>query len=618
MSISNSYPTQNPVLNLNFATGSDQFLDSRISYSRSSTGTYLSNEKHLSSENLLLQSQDFDTTWAKSSLNAPTGSQTAPDGTSTAWLLTTAASGTGSPFLFQNPSGAVANNAVCTYVMHIKAGTASHAYISFRGQSSSSAAWALIDFAAPTSPTTGGSLGSISATSVALGSSWYRVALTFNTGTVSSGYPYVYVGASDGTAPDSTGRVTWTYSGETLYAWGAQLSSTNSKVYDSPTTTQISREFAPLLKTAAANAPRFEYAADGQSVGLLIESSATNLQRYGSAFASWDEIRYTTVTSNSGIAPNGLREADLVVPNSTAIFHYIFDTTAVIANATTYTGSVYVKKAGHRYIQMTASTANFGSNQWATFDLDDGSIDANNVTASAESVGNGWWRIQATMTSISAGTGGLAITFANTATGPIYPTISGNDFAGVLLWGWQLETGSSASSLVDTGTGGSTATRAADSCAVVDATLFSSGEHTIIWEGDTDYAPNDKRFFALSDGSMNNRFVADHDNGTATRLRNWADGVKNVDKSTGVVDMLVGSHKLAATVKTNESQLVVDGTRRQVDTDCVVGSGIDQLAINSSTTGAGPTYNMNGHCKRITYFNVALSQAEAEALTSNP
>ena len=587
----------------------------------------MSNEKALNSENLLLQSQDFDTSWGRGGpLNTPTGGQTSPDGTSTAWLLTTAASGTGMPILFQN-TAAPSNNTVCTYVVHLKAGTASHAYISFRGQSSS-AAWALIDFASPTSPTTGGSLGSISATSVSVGNSWYRVALTFNTGTVSSGYPYVYVGASDGTSPDSTGRVTWTYSGETLYAWGAQLSSTNSKVYDSPTTTQISREYAPLLKTASADSPRFEYAADGQSVGsgtalgLLVESQATSLVTYSEDFshAFWDKTRLS-IDSNVAVAPDGALTASAMRVDGTAASTHRMRFTYATGGATAQTFSIFAKAGSKSWLALKfdssggafdASIAYFNLASGTTGTVDSG------VTATINDCGNGWYRCSVTRTALASATGQIELYVAE-ADNDV--SIDGNSYDHILCWGAQVEANTSAPSSYIKSNSGSSTTKSADSCSVVDATLFSSGEHTIIWEGDTDKCgddPNvDKRFFSLSDTTTSNRLAVDYNDGTQVRLRNWADGNNDV-AITYNADLTSGTHKVAATLKTNEAQLVVDGTRRQVDTSCVVGTGIQRLGVNTAFADAYQQYNMNGHCKRLTYYNVALSQTEVEALTSNP
>ena len=158
-----------------------------------------------------------------------------------------------------------------------------------------------------------------------------------------------------------------------MYAWGAQLSSTNSKVYDSPTTTQIHREYSPLLKTASADAPRFEYAASGNSEGLLIEAQAENIQRYGSDFASWLSKANLVTHSNQAIAPNGELEADLIVPNAGNDYHYIYDGQASVASGTTYTFSVYLKSAGYRYAQLLALSS-LQSRGHVTYDLEAGTL----------------------------------------------------------------------------------------------------------------------------------------------------------------------------------------------------------------------------------------------------
>ncbi len=608
---SSNYPTQRPTFAFDAKAGK---LDSRISYSRSSSGTAFSSERLLSSENLLKNSQDYSSVWANQYITTPTGSQTAPDGSSTAFELTSTSEASAAPTIYQ----AGINLAATTHtaVVHLKAGTASHGFISIR-TSSGNAAYAMVNFSAGT--VSNGHFGTVtnsSSTIAALGSDWFKVTLTATTVAATNGF--VFIGSSDGTVPASSGYPTWSTTGETLYAWGAQLSSTNSLVYDSPTTTQIAREYSPLLKTASADTPRFEYAADGQSVGsgtakgLLIEAQATNLATYGSDLtnAAWNPLSATA--STAAIGPDGTLSAAKLTSGTGSGIYPRFRRLAFLSTSKTQTFSVYVKPLEYSYLNISQDGH---STQMVHYNLTgSGSISsASGCSGTVEQCGNGWFRISFTHTNATSSTN-LAIVMQSTAT---YSGETGNGFDGMLFASAQLEDAAAPSSFI--GTTSSTVTRSADSCSVVDATLFSSGEHTIIWEGDTENgAPSDKRFFALSDGSFDNRFVADYDNGTTTRLRNWADDVNNVGMSTSTVDMLVGSHKLAATLKTNECQLVIDGTRRQVDTYCVVGEGINQLAINSTTTGAGSTYNMNGHCKRITYYNVALSQAEAEALTSNP
>jgi len=616
---SSTYPTQSPVFAFDAKAGK---LDSRISYTRSSTGTYLSNEKSLNSENLLLQSQDFDTTWTKAALNAPTGGQTAPDGTSTAWLLTTAASGTGSPFLFQNPSGAVSNNTVCTYVVHLKAGTASHAYISFRG-ASSSAAWALIDFASPTSPTTGGSLGSISATSVALGSSWYRVALTFNTGTISSGYPYVYIGASDGTAPDSTGRVTWTYSGETLYAWGAQLSSTNSKVYDSPTTTQISRKYSPLLKTAAANAPRFEYAADGQSEGLLIEAQATNYILNSELDTGYSAFRLTA-SSSACVGPTGAL-AQVFTETTEDGSHYENSTLNALDYSKTYTASVYAKKvaSGTTDSRIKFRINGMGGQAYAGFNLVNGTVtqQAGSAIDSAtiSAAGNGWYRISMTWTNEAADrANGIILAFNNNTSSSLASYV-GDGFTSYALAGLMVEEASAPSSLIQTS--GSAVTRAADSCSVDSATLFDNGDTTVMC--DVTF-PTDTG--TLSGGAYTRIFRLE--NSSAAAIGENYEVYRNLDGEivaeadaggANVASYLVansspaGNYKLAVRYGSDSKAYLNGAAGVASDSAMPNPSGLDTLRIGSSSDTGG---NLNGHIKRVALYNEALSDTNLQALTS--
>jgi hypothetical protein len=416
MSYSDSFPTQRPSLNLVFNGGSDQ-LDSRISYSRSSTGTYMSSEKALSSENLLLQSQDFNTTpWDNFNLATTgglTGGTTAPDGTSTAWLMTGGVStgSTTTPSVYMNlfgtSAGMVQPNSQNTYVMHVKAGTATHAFVTVRGDSSNYVA-AVIDFSNTSALTTYQSNWTLDSYNLtALGNSWYRIALTFTSNSaVSAGQ--VYVGPTDSNTM-TTYYPQWAYNGESLFVWGAQLSSTNSLVYDSPTTTQISREYLPLLKEASADEPRFEYAADGQSVGtalgLLVESQATNLVTHSSAFddGSWNKSR-AVIDSNSAIAPDGTLTADYFRATSDSTNGAsVYKSLAINSNATVNASIFQKKTGGDNYALFIIYSGSSGIRQW--FNLATGEIESSSVYGSGftivnsgvEEVGNGWMRLNVTV-----------------------------------------------------------------------------------------------------------------------------------------------------------------------------------------------------------------------------
>jgi len=464
MSYSNSFPQQRPTLNLDFANSGK--LDSRISYSRSSGGTYLSNEKALNSENLLLDSKTGTGNWTGNKSGAAlvpviTANHAAsPDGTanqSTRVQLDLNGSTTGSDYARYYQAHNVANGTSATFCIWAKSTDGASSY----------AAQLLAPDGSGTAITITGSWQKFSVTATSVGNVTYGIRLR---------------GGQTPTNADTAD----------ILIWGANLSTTGQTVL-SETTTQIHREFAPLLKTAAANAPRFEYAADGQSVGsgtalgLLVESQATNLTKYSDDFASWGDTSTVAVTSDAGVAPNGQLEADLLVSPSSASAHYILDSTIAFTSGTTYTASVYVKSAGHRYVQLCGNSAAFSSPyKWVNYDLEAGTLNANNCSGTITAVGNGYYRITATMTASSTMTRSFILMFADSLSTGFFPTTTGDAYSGFLAYGFQTEVGSASSSLISTN--GSQVSRAADSCSLVSAPLLDNGSGGLTVEYDMQLA----------------------------------------------------------------------------------------------------------------------------------
>jgi len=270
MAYTDNFP-QRPVFMADFANGGR--IDPRATFTRASSASVWDGSKHLSSENLLLQSSDFDTTWvAEGLLSTPSGGQTDPSGSTNGWTLTES-SITGSHAVNQpiNASGTL------TYTVYAKrnAGTRYLALVLLNN----SYDWegATFDLAGG-SPTvvSGSSSGftSVSATQAASGNGYYKCVLTA-TGSAAIG-AYVYL-ASSTSAPSGTwGGVVYTGdSTSSIDIAFASLSTTGAADYNA-TTTQIHREYASSLVSKSNNAGRFDYTTDGQSVGILIEGAATN------------------------------------------------------------------------------------------------------------------------------------------------------------------------------------------------------------------------------------------------------------------------------------------------------------------------------------------------------
>lgn len=604
-----TFPSQRPAFTADFSNGSK--IDPRATFSRASTGTFFGTDKVLSSENILLQSQTLDTTWAAADIAAPTGSQTAPDGSSTAWLLTADSASSQTPYVRQSPT--FSGSTQYTMVGHLKAGTASHGYISFRTQNGYSA-YALLDFSGGTVSHAGfGDFTGVSSSVTALGSSWFKVTLTATTGTNLSG-SNVFVGISDGTTPVGTGYATWNSAGETMYAWGIQLSSTNTKVYDSPTTTQLARSYQTKLQTAASGAARFEHSAiDGQSEGILIEGQATNLNPYSDALASWPTSGDVTLTSNASLGPDGTLGADLVVANTNNTGHYVRSSGITVSASTSYTLSGYFKSVNGEKVRLSffRGSSPYTGEASVKFTLSgSGSVSASIGSGTITSVGNGWYRCTATGTTLTTNS---LIQVSTVSTGDAQD-YAGNSYNGVLCAGIQFESGSFASSLISTS--GASATRAAESLSVALSDINQNpigNAVSAVAEFDTN--ANDAQFrrvMVLKSGTTGLRIDPQVYSGTGyVYVANTSGGTTELTNKSGVG---TGFHKVAIGLDGTTANASFDGataaTMSNADTASVQ---FDTLQIGSYSA---TQLHLEGHIRNVSLYNVGLSATNVEALTS--
>jgi hypothetical protein len=601
-----TFPTQRPVFTQDFSNGSK--IDPRATFTRASTGTFFGTDKVLSSENLLLQSENFTTTWTIQDASGAAGA-TAPDGGTDGYTVTAHSGSSKGPRASQSLSGKLSTNTQYTMVGHVKAGTATHGYISFRGTNSNNYAYAQIEFASPGSVSTGGvGFTSISGTVTALGSSWYRLTLTATTGSNVSG-AFAFLGVNDGTAFGISGYPVWSTAGETLDVWGAQISTTQAKVYDSPTTTQIAREYQSKLQTAASGAARFEHSAtDGQSAGILIESQSTNLVERSSELdaAFWNTFTTANIDANVAVSIDGTLTADLIRPTTATSGHYVQTNSAVTTvDASTYTLSAYVKAAGltKTRLYFLRSTSPYTTAAYGLFTLTgDGSVEDVQGSATISPVGNGWYRISVTGPAVTTLT--TLVVQPTDASGTA--TFAGDGYSGIICTGVQFELGSHASSLVSTS--GATATRAADSLSVATADIgYTGGPFTLMAEatspGETSYyAPaalhlDNSNQVVIYTNSFQGRLAAATSDGTANTLL----GVRADGKT-----ILSGD--------TNDLSAVMNGATPVTDSSYVLPdlSGAN-LYIGSRNGSSSP---LNGHVKRVALYNEALSDTNLQALTS--
>jgi hypothetical protein len=154
--------------------------------------------------------------------------------------------------------------------------------------------------------------------------------------------------------------------------------------------------------------------------------------------AAWTKAA-TTVTANTGVAPDGTSTADKLAEDATTAQHRVSQTATTVAAAHTF--SCYAKASERNFVALyhnqTNASLSVNLTTGATGTIS-GTIAP--TSSSVVSVGNGWWRISITFTATAA-TNGFTVFVMNDLTNASYAGTAGS---GVLIWGAQLEQASTA------------------------------------------------------------------------------------------------------------------------------------------------------------------------------
>ena len=191
-----------------------------------------------------------------------------------------------------------------------------------------------------------------------------------------------------------------------------------------------------LSFTRASNGTRINSAG-------LVEVCPWNLVQYSEDLSNavWTKGG-TSITTNATTAPNGTTTADKLVELATTEQHQSYQSIAVQAG--TYTFSVYLKQAGRIYASVYPQGSSM--NAVVTVNLSTGVIvsatGATYVSSSIESVGDGWYKVNATLTTTANNL--ACVVYLSNVSGGQSPTYTGNGTDGIFVWGAQLNIGSTA------------------------------------------------------------------------------------------------------------------------------------------------------------------------------
>ena len=368
---------------------------------------------------------------------------------------------------------------------------------------------------------------------------------------------------------------------------------------------------AGLIETVGSGEPRIDYKDDSKGA-LLLEPSRSNIVPYSEDFnnVAWNKIS-AIITPNNTISPDGTKNSDLFVPNSSG--GQIYDGLgSKAASAISYTTSLYVKPKGLSSLRVYlhgSSNANRGD---ATFNLSNQTVTFSNngaftnTSASILSVGNGWYRCVLVTTSDTSTSLQLVIRYDG----------STDNVSGLNLWGCQTEQGSYATSYIPTS--GGAVTRVADACNNgANEQVINSTEGVLYFEGSA--IANDGTFKRISVGTSDNLFANSiqlryniDDNSITYQFR--VGNVYQADITTTINSTNI--NKIACVWETNRFEIWINGIKKAEDTSGSVPPSNTFNSLFFGKTSIGLAEAFKGNVKDLRVYNTALTDQELINLTT--
>ena len=447
-------------------------------------------------ENLLLQSNQFDTTWTTSNSSVTSG-QSGYDGSSDAWLLENTSTS------FPRIEQAKSISGVVTCSIYAKAGTNNFLRPLQIGGSNAQAYFDL------SNGTIANESNVIDAKIESVGSGWYRCSITFDGATTA-----VRIYSADAVGSFALGNTI-------IQSAQLEIGLVATEYIESGATTGL----AGILE----DSPRFDYSGGASCPSLLLEPSRTNLIEYSEYLVS---INGGSVEYNSSISPEGLQNATKVIFGATTNDGATMNLSASCSGNTQYTWSAYVKNisgTGLFNIRIDTDTTTILVNQ--------------DIAATSE-----WTRVSHTFTTDASATSfGFNSRYRSSA--------DGNE---ILIWGAQVEEASYPTSYIPNHSGGSV-TREADSFEKTGlSSVIGQTEGTIFFEFEYSHHEINVPFFRVLENASNfYEIIALSGFKLRSRARIGGSIVANITTSSVVSE---GTHKAAIIYKSRDYKFYLDGS----------------------------------------------------------
>ena len=510
-------------------------------------------------ENVLLQSNQFDTTWLNqlSTGGTITGGQSGYDGTSDAWLIN---KGGG---IYRGIRQIISFSGLITYSVYAKSGSLNKANLRF--DTTAGAAQAVYDLTDGSSALTGGT--AIEWGTENVGGGWYRLYLTSNA-TITNVHIYV-----DRDNPN-TGNIL-------IQDAQLELGLAASPYIETTTTTAQ----AGVLE----NTPRLNYTTGVANPYLLLEPSRTNLLVQSEYFGAWSNISQgtgsTPTLSIGGDFPLGIGK--------------YYNLQCDLNGGTTTSDRSYILKGGLSATPFNAAKSiwikNNSASEAVMFMGINFGVDKFTLAANAD-----WQRITIDGGIINnefrIGLGGGS---------------SQSNTIDVSIFGAQCEAGTYTTSYIPTYS--VSATRAQDVCNKTNASgEIGQTEGTMFLDISalSDDATN--RRVTLSDGTATNRMYISYKNYTnQIRAEVISAGVSVFDSTYSSTDITQFS-KIALAYKLNDFAFYVDGTQVSTDTSGAVPTSLTAFKFEDGSGGSSFFGNVN----QAALYKERLTNAELATLTT--
>jgi hypothetical protein len=342
-----------------------------------------------------------------------------------------------------------------------------------------------------------------------------------------------------------------------------------------------------LIESVAINAPRFDYDPVSRAPkGLLIEEQRTNLLTYSEDFSNaawavnWGGGR--SISTNVSTAPDGTLSVDSFTAISGA--SGVGQAVAVTAGVT-YSFSVWIKTAGANLLARTVSDGGIGT-------------DPKGIAV--------------------ANTNGLLVrstlTWTESVTGTRYVGVSCSPSGSAEIWGAQLEAGAFATSYIPTTS--AEVTRSADNASMIGynfANWYNASEGTVLIKSSSSAAASGYSGVVWFNDQTSNRGLSITK--TLTAYNVYQRGTDNILKTITFNGYENNAEVSLATSYT--SSALNAAANGSLATEVAVSQLYvpDRLTIGYQLAAGGAGY-LNGHIKRIMYYNTRLTDAQLQALTS--